>query len=131
MPVIPEYWQSAKDYLRTADSVIADLIERFEEPPLSSKEELFETLIHSIVGQQISAIAADAIWGRLGKLVELVVPDSFAAVKDQQLCGRGITRVRYNPAFADETDEMSGDSYESLQGEEVKFDSVKNHEIID
>ena len=46
------------------------------------------------------------------------------AVKDQQLCGRGITRVRYNPAFADETDEMSGDSYESLQGEEVKFEHV-------
>ena len=46
------------------------------------------------------------------------------AVKDQQLCGRGVTRVRYNPAFADETDEMSGDSYESLQGEEVKFEHV-------
>ena len=46
------------------------------------------------------------------------------AVKDQQLCGRGVTRVRYNPAFADETDEMSGDSYESLQGEEVKFQHV-------
>ena len=46
------------------------------------------------------------------------------AVKDQQLCGRGITRVRYNPAFADETDEISGDSYESLQGEEVKFEHV-------
>ena len=46
------------------------------------------------------------------------------AVKDQQLCGRGVTRVRYNPAFADETDEMSGESYESLQGEEVKFQHV-------
>lgn len=46
------------------------------------------------------------------------------AVKDQQLCGRGITRVRYNPAFADETDESSGDVYESLQGEEVKFQHV-------
>jgi hypothetical protein len=46
------------------------------------------------------------------------------AVKDQQLCGRGVTRVRYNPAFAEEDDEMSGDSYESLQGEEVKFEHV-------
>ena len=45
------------------------------------------------------------------------------AVKDQQLCGRGITRVRYNPAFADE-DDGAGDSYESLQGEEVKFQHV-------
>ena len=45
------------------------------------------------------------------------------AVKDQQLCGRGITRVRYNPAFAEESDAM-GDSYESLQGEEVKFEHV-------
>ena len=46
------------------------------------------------------------------------------AVKDQQLCGRGVTRVRYNPAFAEEDDEMSGESYESLQGEEVKFEHV-------
>jgi hypothetical protein len=45
------------------------------------------------------------------------------AVKDQQLCGRGITRVRYDPVFSEESDE-AGDPYDDLKGEEVKFEHV-------
>ena len=126
MPVIPEYWQSAKDYLRTADSVIADLIERFEEPPLSSKEELFETLIHSIVGQQISAIAADAIWGRLGKLVELGIPDSFAAVKDQELRDVGLSfrKIEYIRGIIEAWPHLSTVDWNNSSDEEVRKELV-------
>jgi len=45
------------------------------------------------------------------------------AVKDQQLCGRGVTRVRYEPFFGEEMDE-GGDAYEAKKGEEVKFEHV-------
>ena len=45
------------------------------------------------------------------------------AVKDQQLCGRGVTRVRYEPYFGEESD-GNGDSYDDLKGEEVKFEHV-------
>tara|TARA_R110002074_G_scaffold9023_4_gene36405 strand:- start:3309 stop:5660 length:2352 start_codon:yes stop_codon:yes gene_type:complete len=45
------------------------------------------------------------------------------AVKDQQLCGRGVTRVRYEPLFSEEEDE-GGDPYDDLKGEEVKFEHV-------
>ena len=45
------------------------------------------------------------------------------AIKDQQICGRGVTRVRYDPVFGEESDEM-GDPYDDLKGEEVKFQHV-------
>ena len=126
MPVIPEDWHSANDYLRTEDSDIADLIERFEEPPLSSKEELFETLIHSIVGQQISAIAADAIWGRLGKLVELREPGSFAAVKDQELRDVGLSfrKIEYIRGIIEAWPHLSTVDWNNSSDEEVRKELV-------
>lgn len=45
------------------------------------------------------------------------------AIKDQQICGRGVTRVRYDPVFGEESDEM-GDPYDDLKSEEVKFQHV-------
>ena len=45
------------------------------------------------------------------------------AVKDQQLCGRGVTRVRYEPYMGEESDE-NGDPYDAKKGEEVKFEHV-------
>ena len=45
------------------------------------------------------------------------------AIKDQQICGRGVTRVRYDPVFSEESDEM-GDPYDDLKSEEVKFQHV-------
>ena len=45
------------------------------------------------------------------------------AVKDQQICGRGVTRVRYEPYMGEESDE-NGDPYDAKKGEEVKFEHV-------
>jgi hypothetical protein len=45
------------------------------------------------------------------------------AIKDQQICGRGVTRVRYDPVFSEESDEM-GEPYDDLKSEEVKFQHV-------
>ena len=40
------------------------------------------------------------------------------AIKDQQICGRGVTRVRYDPIFGEESDE-NGDAYDEKKGEDV------------
>jgi hypothetical protein len=45
------------------------------------------------------------------------------AIKDQQICGRGVTRVRYDPVFSEESDE-AGDPYDEKKGEEVKFQHI-------
>ena len=55
MERVPAYWSDAKSHLRSVDSVMAAIIDAHEEPPLRSKGRIFETLVHAIVGQQISA----------------------------------------------------------------------------
>jgi|TARA_R110000751_G_scaffold233653_1_gene334565 hypothetical protein len=45
------------------------------------------------------------------------------AVKDMQLCGRGVTRVRYDPVFGEE-DDGEGNKYDELKAESVKFEHV-------
>jgi len=93
----PPYWEAAKAHLRAADPIIADLIDRYESPPLRSKGRLLETLVHSIVGQQISARAADAVWSRLVTLVDDVSPEGLSAVSDTALREVGLSgrKVEY------------------------------------
>ena len=45
------------------------------------------------------------------------------AIKDQQLTGRGVTRVRYEPRFTEEEDE-DGEKYDELKYEEVRWEHV-------
>ena len=80
MPVMePVYWDAAKAHLRRVDPVMGAVIDRHEDPPLRSKGRVFVTLVHSIVGQQISAKAADAVWGRFVALVGEVNPERVAS----------------------------------------------------
>ena len=45
------------------------------------------------------------------------------AVKDTQIVGRGITRVKYEPTFGEDTDE-NGETFDALKFEEVCFEHV-------
>ena len=122
MSIVPEYWEAAKQYLRSIDAVIGKLIDEFEEPPLSSKNELFETLIHSIVGQQISAIAADAIWGRMGLLVDLKTPVSYTGVSDQTLRDAGLSfrKIEYIRGLVEAWPRLSLVDWTNMSDEEVR-----------
>ncbi|NCG42708.1 MAG: DNA-3-methyladenine glycosylase 2 family protein [Euryarchaeota archaeon] len=122
MSIVPEYWEVAKQYLRSIDVVIGKLIDEYEEPPLSSKDELFETLIHSIVGQQISAIAADAIWGRMGLLVDLKTPASYAGVNDQTLRDAGLSfrKIEYIRELVEAWPRLSLVDWNNMSDEEVR-----------
>ena len=76
--MIPDYWEAAKKHLRSADPVMAAVVDAYEDPPLRSKRDVFQTLVHAIVGQQISAKAADAVWMRFVTEVGEVTPQSIA-----------------------------------------------------
>jgi DNA-3-methyladenine glycosylase II len=126
MSITPDYWDVAKQHLRSVDTVIGDLIDRFEEPPLSSKEELFETLIHSIVGQQISAIAADAIWGRMGQLIDLSNPESFEQVSDQELRDVGLSfrKIEYIRGIILAWPHLSTIDWDNISDDEVRKELI-------
>ena len=64
-PQTPSYWNDALLALRSADPVMGELAKIAHPHRLESRGDPFTTLVRSIVGQQISVKAADAIWARL------------------------------------------------------------------
>ena len=68
----PEYWEEGKRDLREVDFKIREIIDNYEFPSLTTRDDIFFTLIRSIVGQQISVKAADTVWEKLlNKAVEI------------------------------------------------------------
>ena len=88
----PHYWQDAKDYLRRIDPVLANIIDQYEDPPLTSRGDLLYTLSYSIVGQQISAKAAAAIWARLIQLISPLNTQNILDTPLEQLRDIGLSK---------------------------------------
>ena len=65
----------------------------------------YETLLRTIVGQQVSVKAADAMWRKLGEQVgDLADPAAIAAASDEQLRAGSLSRQKasYARSLADE-----------------------------
>lgn len=126
MPVAsqtPEYWSEACAELCVKDPVLAKVIKKYPEPILTSKGDLFSTLIRSIVGQQISVLAADAIWGRFSALVGEVSPEPILKPTPEMLknCGLTSRKVEYIRGISETwTREYAGLDWEILSDDEVK-----------
>ncbi len=66
--VTPAYWDEACRHLGKRDRVMRKLIPQFGQGRLQSRGDAFTTLARSIVGQQISVKAAQAVWDRFAAL---------------------------------------------------------------
>ena len=102
--IVPTFWAEAKKHLRSVDPVMARVIDAHEEPPLRSKQCVFETLVHAIVGQQISAKAADAVWRRLVDLLGEVSPECIQKHSTEALRAVGLSgrKVEYIQGLAND-----------------------------
>ena len=70
MTKIPKYWSKAKIYLSKKDITMSKLIKRYQSPSetiLTSRRDIFFSLCKSIVGQQISVAAANAVFLKFKK----------------------------------------------------------------
>ena len=66
----PKYWNTAKKYLSKKDKVMSKLIKNYQSPSetiLTSRRDIFFSLCKSIIGQQISVAAANAVFLRFNK----------------------------------------------------------------
>ncbi len=61
----PEYWDKACADLVKRDRILKKLIPKFGPVHLINRDDPFTTLARSVVGQQISVTAAQAIWKRV------------------------------------------------------------------
>ena len=65
MTKIPKYWTRAKKYLSKKDKIMARLIKNYKSPSeiiLTTRRDIFFSLCKSIIGQQISVAAANAVF---------------------------------------------------------------------
>jgi DNA-3-methyladenine glycosylase II len=66
----PDYWQDACKHLIKKDRVMKRLIPQHADTCLQARGDAFSTLARSIVGQQISVKAAQAVWHRFEALAK-------------------------------------------------------------
>ena len=70
MTKIPKYWSKAKIYLSKKDKIMSKLIKTYQGPSetiLTSRRDIFFSLCKSIIGQQISVAAANAVFLKFKK----------------------------------------------------------------
>jgi DNA-3-methyladenine glycosylase II len=89
---LPDYWAEASRALAVDDPLMAELVERHAGASLASRGDAFATLARSIVGQQISVKAADAVWGRFSERVGELVPTRVQALGCDGLAGCGLSQ---------------------------------------
>jgi DNA-3-methyladenine glycosylase II len=99
--VTPAYWDDACKHLARRDRVMKKLIPQFGEARLQNRGDAFTTLARSIVGQQISTSAAQAVWERFAALIEAptakLPPGDVLKLKKDAMRGSGLSarKVEY------------------------------------
>ena len=95
--VTPHYWGDACKHLSRRDRVMKRLIPQFGDARLQSRGDAFVTLARSVVGQQISVKAAQAVWDRLAALPCAHTPAGLLRlpVEDMRAAGLSARKVEY------------------------------------
>jgi DNA-3-methyladenine glycosylase II len=93
----PAYWEEACKHLMKKDRVMKRLIPQFGDDSLASRGDAFATLARSIIGQQISVKAAQAVWDRFALLPKKMIPAAVLKLKvdDMRAAGLSARKVEY------------------------------------
>ncbi len=125
----PRYWDKAKRELGRNDPLLGAIILRYPRIHLVSRGDSFQTLARSIVGQQISVKAAQAVWQRLVAAVPQMAPQALLALDRGALraCGLSERKVEYIAdlarRFADGT--IRANRWPAMSDEEVIAELVQ------
>ncbi len=93
-PVRPRYWDEAKAHLAKRDRVLRRIIRAHPDANLRTRGDAFRTLARSIVGQQISVKAAQAVWDRFEALAVEMVPARVLALDEEAMRAAGLSRMK-------------------------------------
>ena len=91
------YGKDEADYLAARDPVLGEAIGRIGHIDREVFPDLFEALINSIAGQQISGKAFQTVWKRLCDAVGAVTPENLLAAGEERLrdCGFSGRKANY------------------------------------
>ena len=93
----PFFWEKAKKVLISKDKKLGKIISNYPKDFLFSKSDPFYTLARSIVGQQISVKAAQAVWDRLENKAKRIEPNYISKMHFMSLksCGLSRQKIKY------------------------------------
>jgi len=116
----PDWWDAAREFL-LQDELLAPVVEKYPEGCLYGKGDLFATFVNSIVGQQISVIAAEAIWNRLKEKVGKITPDNISSYSAEEIAACGLTKSKtsYILGIANNPNEFLKQNYSEMTDEEI------------
>lgn len=92
-----KFWSRACRDLSRRDPRMKKLIQTYSGDMIQPRGTAFETLLRSIVGQQISVKAAQSIWRRVGEVVDVRDPASVLKARVSSLRRSGLSerKVEY------------------------------------
>ena len=93
----PIFWEKAKKVLIRKDKKLGKIIRSYPGDFLFSKSDPFYTLARSIVGQQISVKAAQAVWERYENKAKCIEPNYISKMHFMSLksCGLSRQKIKY------------------------------------
>lgn len=105
MGLTAEQLRESLDAIAAREPMIAAAVARVGYPEPRIREPGYETLLRTIVGQQVSVAAAASIWTKLAAGIgDLTQPDIVAAAPDDALRAAGLSRQKasYAKSLAEE-----------------------------
>ena len=110
------------------DPKLGKLFKQYSNYGISSRGEALETLMRSIVGQQISIQAAASVWGKLAKLIGNINPVKVlsASFEDLKSCGLSKQKTQYiiNIAEHFKTKKITNHSYWDERSYQTIYDEL-------
>jgi len=118
-----EYWDLACQKLMCQDRILKKIIPQFKDAGIISRGDPFLTLARSIIGQQISVAAAQAVWNRFEASMPQVTPNHVLLMDAEIFRGAGLSyrKIEYVKDLADhfQNQGLAKKKWQSLEDEEV------------
>ena len=120
-------WDEGIEFLAQSDSVLSGLIADYPGERLEPRGRPFETLVRSVVGQQISVKAAESVWKRFLTRVGEVSPDAILACTEAELrsCGLSLRKAEYVRGIAEHPELCDPERLSGLGDAEVCKELVR------
>ena len=119
-------WDKAVTDLSKNDNIIAKIITDYPKERMEMKNDTLHTLVRSVVGQQISVRAADAIWNRLDEACNNSITESNLlelSIEDMRKTGLSNTKSNYIMNIVNAN--LSELDWENMNDEEVSNELCK------
>ena len=106
-----EYGETELSYLRQKDERLREVIDRVGRTEREADHDLFSSVVHHIIGQQISTKAQATVWQRMRDALDNVNAESILAAGVPQLQSLGMTfrKAEYITDFAQKVQSGSFD----------------------